>query len=104
MDSCTYTLDLDSRSIIHLDPRARYVTFVNLVKLKAFLLLRTNTYHTIQLVDIVLFFIAKVEDPSFPNTEGLTALHHSVCNSHDQIVKFLIEYGCDINAADMQGW
>jgi ankyrin repeat protein len=51
-----------------------------------------------------LCFISKVEDPSYPNNEGLTALHHAVCNSHDDIVKFLIGYGCDINAADMQGW
>ncbi|XP_028393520.1 apoptosis-stimulating of p53 protein 1-like [Dendronephthya gigantea] len=55
-------------------------------------------------LELVKNIIHQVEDPSYPNNEGLTALHHAVCNSHDDIVKFLVEYGCDINASDMQGW
>ncbi len=45
-----------------------------------------------------------VDDISEPNDEGITALHNSVCAGHFEIVKFLVEFGCDINFADNDGW
>ena len=46
----------------------------------------------------------QVKDVSEPNDEGITALHNSVCAGHFDIVKFLVEFGCDINYADNDGW
>lgn len=45
-----------------------------------------------------------MENPSLPNDEGLTALHNAVCASNFECVKFLVEFGCDINFADNDGW
>lgn len=45
-----------------------------------------------------------MENPSQPNDEGLTALHNAVCASNFECVKFLVEFGCDINFADNDGW
>lgn len=47
---------------------------------------------------------AQVEDPSQPNDEGITALHNAVCAGHTEIVKFLVQYGVNVNAADSDGW
>lgn len=47
---------------------------------------------------------AQVADPSCPNDEGITALHNAICAGHYEIVKFLVEYGCDVNAPDSDGW
>lgn len=47
---------------------------------------------------------SQVENPSQPNDEGLTALHNAVCASNFECVKFLVEFGCDINFADNDGW
>ncbi|KAI7805287.1 putative apoptosis-stimulating of p53 protein 2, partial [Triplophysa rosa] len=44
-----------------------------------------------------------VEDPSQPNDEGITALHNAVCAGHTDIVKFLVQYGANVNAADSDG-
>ena len=46
----------------------------------------------------------KVDDPSKPNSDGITALHNAVCAGHDEVVKFLVQYGCDINSQDSHGW
>ena len=46
----------------------------------------------------------QVRDVSAPNDEGITALHNSVCAGHFDIVKFLVEFGCDVNYADNDGW
>ena len=46
----------------------------------------------------------QVDDPSKPNTDGITALHNAVCASHDEVVHFLVEYGADINSPDSHGW
>jgi apoptosis-stimulating of p53 protein 1 len=43
-------------------------------------------------------------DPSASNDEGITALHNAICAGHFAIVKFLVEYGCDVNAQDTDGW
>ncbi|CAB1312632.1 unnamed protein product, partial [Coregonus sp. 'balchen'] len=46
----------------------------------------------------------RVEDPSLPNDEGITALHNAVCAGHTEIVKFLVQFGVSVNAADSDGW
>ena len=46
----------------------------------------------------------QVEDPSLPNDEGITALHNAVCAGHVEIVKFLVQFGVNVNAADSDGW
>lgn len=49
-------------------------------------------------------FVLQVEDPSLPNDEGITALHNAVCAGHTEIVKFLVQFGVNVNAADSDGW
>ena len=46
----------------------------------------------------------QMENPSEANDEGITALHNSTCAGHFDVVKFLVEFGCDVNAADTDGW
>lgn len=46
----------------------------------------------------------QVDDPSMPNDEGITALHNAVCAGHMEIVKFLVQFGVNANAADSDGW
>jgi len=46
----------------------------------------------------------QVPDPSRPNPEGITALHNAVCGNHKEVVRYLVEVACDINAADNNGW
>ena len=46
----------------------------------------------------------QVTDPSAPIDEGITALHNAICAGHYGIVKFLIEFGCNVNAPDSDGW
>ncbi|CAF4330878.1 unnamed protein product [Rotaria sp. Silwood2] len=55
-------------------------------------------------LDLVRKAAKEVENPSQPNDEGLTALHNAVCASNFECVKFLVEFGCDINFADNDGW
>ncbi|XP_078261166.1 apoptosis-stimulating of p53 protein 2-like isoform X3 [Rhinoraja longicauda] len=54
--------------------------------------------------DLVQRIIFEVEDPSQPNDEGITALHNAVCAGHTEIVKFLVQFGVNVNAADSDGW
>ncbi|XP_078032387.1 apoptosis-stimulating of p53 protein 2a isoform X4 [Epinephelus lanceolatus] len=54
--------------------------------------------------DLVQRIIYEVEDPSQPNDEGITALHNAVCAGHTEIVKFLVQFGVNVNAADSDGW
>ncbi|TSK67281.1 Apoptosis-stimulating of p53 protein 1 [Bagarius yarrelli] len=54
--------------------------------------------------DLVQRIIYEVEDPSTPNDEGITALHNAVCAGHAEIVKFLVQFGVNVNAADSDGW
>uniref|UniRef100_A0A673CH93 Tumor protein p53 binding protein, 2b n=1 Tax=Sphaeramia orbicularis TaxID=375764 RepID=A0A673CH93_9TELE len=54
--------------------------------------------------DLVQRVIYDVEDPSMPNDEGITALHNAVCAGHIEIVKFLVQFGVNVNAADSDGW
>lgn len=46
----------------------------------------------------------QVGDPSAANDEGITALHNAICAGHIDIVKFLVKFGCDVNAQDSDGW
>jgi hypothetical protein len=55
-------------------------------------------------LDLVIKCASQVQSISEPNDEGITALHNSVCAGHFEIVKFLVESGCDINYADNDGW
>uniref|UniRef100_A0A4W4EGG2 Ras-associating domain-containing protein n=1 Tax=Electrophorus electricus TaxID=8005 RepID=A0A4W4EGG2_ELEEL len=54
--------------------------------------------------DLVQRIIYEVEDPSQANDEGITALHNAVCAGHTEIVKFLVQFGVNVNAADSDGW
>jgi len=55
-------------------------------------------------VHTVRRFPRQVDDPSSPNDEGITALHNAVCAGHTEIVKFLVQFGVNANAADSDGW
>lgn len=46
----------------------------------------------------------QVPDVSAPNDEGITALHNAICAGHYEIMKFLVEFGCDVNSPDTDGW
>lgn len=46
----------------------------------------------------------EVTNPSAANDEGITALHNAICAGHLDIVRFLVELGCDVNAQDSDGW
>jgi len=48
--------------------------------------------------------VHRVPDPSFANAEGITALHNAVCGNHKNVVRLLVEIGCDINSPDNNGW
>lgn len=53
---------------------------------------------------ILWFFPPQVDNPSTPNDEGITPLHNAVCAGHHHIVKFLLDFGVNVNAADSDGW
>lgn len=59
--------------------------------------------HSKRFISLLLFFF-QVENPSTPNDEGITPLHNAVCAGHYHIVKFLLDFGVNINAADSDGW
>lgn len=40
----------------------------------------------------------------FCSDEGITALHNGICAGHAEVVRFLVEFGCDVNAQDSDGW
>lgn len=46
----------------------------------------------------------KVCDASAANDEGITALHNAICAGHLNIAEYLVNYGCDVNAPDNDGW
>ncbi|XP_026089460.1 apoptosis-stimulating of p53 protein 1-like isoform X4 [Carassius auratus] len=54
--------------------------------------------------DLVQRIIYEVNNPSTPNDEGITPLHNAVCAGHHPIVKFLLDFGVNVNAADSDGW
>lgn len=55
-------------------------------------------------LELVIKCAQLVKSVSEPNDEGITALHNSVCAGHFDIVKYLCEFGCDVNFADNDGW
>ena len=55
-------------------------------------------------ISLVEDMVHKVPDPSFANAEGITALHNAVCGNHKNVVRLLVEIGCDINSPDNNGW
>ena len=55
-------------------------------------------------LDLVRKTAGQVSNPSAANDEGITALHNAICAGHLDIVKFLVEFGCDVNAQDSDGW
>lgn len=55
-------------------------------------------------LDLVKKTSEQVTDPSACNDEGITALHNATCASHFDIVKYLVQIGCNVNAQDSDGW
>lgn len=55
-------------------------------------------------LELVMKTASQVSNPSAANDEGITALHNAICAGHLEIVKFLVEFGCDVNAQDSDGW
>ena len=55
-------------------------------------------------VALVQDMVHRVPDPSFANAEGITPLHNAVCGNHKNVVRLLVEIGCDINSPDNNGW
>ena len=41
---------------------------------------------------------------SAANDEGITALHNAICAGHVSVAEYLVNYGCDVNAPDNDGW
>ncbi|ESO05184.1 hypothetical protein HELRODRAFT_111186 [Helobdella robusta] len=48
--------------------------------------------------------INQVTDPDRGNDNGMTALHVAVCGLHVDVVKFLLQYGCNVNAVNNDNW
>lgn len=63
---------------------------------------RAVNHHLISVIPF--FFSHQVDNPSTPNDEGITPLHNAVCAGHHHIVKFLLDFGVNVNAADSDGW
>lgn len=55
-------------------------------------------------LELVKRTAGQVSNPSAANDEGITALHNAICAGHFEIVKFLVQFGCDVNAQDSDGW
>lgn len=55
-------------------------------------------------LDLVVKTASQVGNVSAANDEGITALHNAICAGHPEVVQFLVEFGCDVNAQDSDGW
>lgn len=55
-------------------------------------------------LELVKRTAGQVANPGAANDEGITALHNAICAGHLEIVHFLVEFGCDVNAQDSDGW
>lgn len=63
------------------------------------------TVHITKKYEVILGFLCvQVTNVSEPNDEGITALHNAICAGHYEIVTFLVEFGCDVNSPDSDGW
>lgn len=65
---------------------------------------RSYIFYNYLALKLFLISHSQVQDPSQPNDEGITALHNAVCAGHTEIVKFLVQFGVNVNAADSDGW
>ncbi|XP_077949333.1 protein phosphatase 1, regulatory subunit 13Bb isoform X10 [Gasterosteus aculeatus] len=70
------------------------------------LLLDASLEGEFDLVQRIIYEVChdRVENPSTANDEGITPLHNAVCAGHHHIVKFLLDFGVNVNAADSDGW
>ncbi|CAL8099691.1 unnamed protein product [Orchesella dallaii] len=55
-------------------------------------------------LDLVVKTAGEVGNVSAANDEGITALHNAICAGHFDVVRFLVQFGCDVNAQDSDGW
>lgn len=55
-------------------------------------------------LDLVKETALLVKDASTANGEGITALHNAICGGYYEIVQFLVEFGCNVNSPDSDGW
>lgn len=55
-------------------------------------------------LDLVMKTAGEVGNVSAANDEGITALHNAICAGHFDVVRFLVQFGCDVNAQDSDGW
>lgn len=62
--------------------------------------LQFNYQHSLATLSLCV----QVPNPSAANDEGITALHNAICAGHFDIVTFLVNFGCDVNAQDSDGW
>lgn len=53
---------------------------------------------------ILGFFCVQVINVSEFNDEGITVLYNVICVGYYEIVIFLVEFGCDVNFLDSDGW
>ncbi|KAI3941957.1 hypothetical protein MKW98_009167 [Papaver atlanticum] len=54
--------------------------------------------------DLLQKIIENGGDVKVPKSDGTTALHVAVCDGNIDLVRFLLEQGCDIDKADVHGW
>lgn len=55
-------------------------------------------------LELVVKTAGEVGNVSAANDEGITALHNAICAGHFDVVRFLVQFGCDVNAQDSDGW
>jgi len=46
----------------------------------------------------------QIGNPNHKTENGLSALHNAVCSGHLDVVRYLVAFGCDVNAIDNDGW
>ena len=89
---CTIVLKIYLFIKVHMKLREVYhVWFIEVLQ-------DNSTYYSL----IMLFL--QVENVSASNDEGITALHNAICAGYYEIVTFLVEFGCDVNSPDSDGW
>jgi apoptosis-stimulating of p53 protein 1 len=46
----------------------------------------------------------QIDNLSVANSEGITALHYAICANSEDIARFLLDNGANVNALDVDGW